>query len=108
MNVKFMRVVFIVAIAMVGGINVFNAQKSEPLSDIALANVEALADGEGVGTEPGFYDIEEQRTDHYYNDTLYKQSKVVRCHLGGKYACSEGNFYRQVLSDGTWGEWIPA
>ena len=31
---------------MVSGINFFNAQKSEKLSDIALANVEALADGE--------------------------------------------------------------
>ena len=31
---------------MVGGINVFNAQKSETLSDIALANVDALADSE--------------------------------------------------------------
>lgn len=39
---------------MVCGINVFNAQKSETLSDIALANVEALADAEsdipGAGT----------------------------------------------------------
>ena len=31
------------AVALVSGINVFNVQKSEPLSEIALANVEALA-----------------------------------------------------------------
>ena len=31
---------------MVSGINVFNAQKTEALSDVALANVEALAEGE--------------------------------------------------------------
>lgn len=46
MNRKIIKVAFIVAIAMVGGINVFNSQKPEPLSDIALANVEALAGGE--------------------------------------------------------------
>ena len=34
------------AVALVSGINVFNVQKSEPLSEIALANVEALAQDE--------------------------------------------------------------
>ena len=47
MNKKVLQVAFVAAIALVSGINVFNAQKSEPLSDIALANVEALAEGEG-------------------------------------------------------------
>ena len=46
MKTKILKYVFVVAIAMVGGINVFNAQKSEPLSDVALANVEALAQSE--------------------------------------------------------------
>ena len=46
MNKKVLKVAFVAAIAMVSGINVFNAQKSEMLSDVALANVEALADGE--------------------------------------------------------------
>ena len=49
-----MKATFIAAIAMVTGVNVFNAQKSEPLSDIVLANVEALAELEadkpGAGT----------------------------------------------------------
>ena len=36
-------IMVIFAVAVIGGINVFNAQESEPLSDIALANVEALA-----------------------------------------------------------------
>ena len=53
MKAKFMKVAFIVAIAMVGGINVFNAQKSVELSDIALANVEALANGESNSTITG-------------------------------------------------------
>ena len=46
MKRKFVKVVFVAAIAMVSGINVFNAQKVIDLSDIALINVEALADDE--------------------------------------------------------------
>ena len=46
MKAKFFKYVFVVVIAMVSGINVFNAQKSEVLSDLVLANVEALADDE--------------------------------------------------------------
>ena len=44
-----MKAAFVAAIAMVSGINVFNAQKTEMLSDIALVNVEALADDENPG-----------------------------------------------------------
>ena len=51
MKKNILKVAFVVAIAMVSGINVFNTQKSEVLSDIALANVEALADYEDSGTE---------------------------------------------------------
>ena len=46
MKRKVMTTAFVVAIAVVSGINVFNAQKTEVLSDVALANVEALADDE--------------------------------------------------------------
>jgi len=52
MKSKSVKVVFLTAIVMIGGINVFNAQKSETLSDIALANVEALAsDSESSGID---------------------------------------------------------
>ena len=46
MNKKLMKVAFVAVIALIGGINVFNAKKSDVLSDIALANVEALAKNE--------------------------------------------------------------
>lgn len=46
MKKNLLKVAFVVTIAMVSGINVFNAKKSESLSDIALANVEALASNE--------------------------------------------------------------
>ena len=49
MNKKVMKAVFVAAIAMVSGINVFNAQKSVILSDTVLANVEALAQTESDG-----------------------------------------------------------
>ena len=44
MNKKVLKVAFVAAIALVSGINVFNAQKSDALSDTVLANVEALAE----------------------------------------------------------------
>ena len=46
MRKNILKIAFVAAIAMVSGINVFNAQKSNVLSDIALANVEALAESE--------------------------------------------------------------
>ena len=49
MNKKVLKVAFFAAIALVSGINVFNAQKSDVLSDVALANVEALAQSESDG-----------------------------------------------------------
>ena len=48
MKVKLFKSVFVIAIAMLGGINVFNTQKKETWSDVAMANVEALADYEWV------------------------------------------------------------
>ena len=62
MKRKFVKVVFVAAIAMVAGINMFNAQKSETLSDTALANVEALAnDSESSGIDWGSHTMD------YYN-----------------------------------------
>ncbi len=49
MKTNLLKVAFVAAIALVSGINVFNGQKSETLTDTALANVEALAACEEVG-----------------------------------------------------------
>ncbi|MBQ3190745.1 MAG: NVEALA domain-containing protein [Bacteroides sp] len=46
MNKKYVKATLVAVVALIGGINVFNAQKTESLSDIALSNVEALADDE--------------------------------------------------------------
>lgn len=48
MKSNFMKVAFAIAVVMLGGTNVYNAHKCETLSDVALANVEALADDEVI------------------------------------------------------------
>lgn len=46
MNKKYVKVTLVAVVALISGISVFNAQKNNTLSDVALANVEALADEE--------------------------------------------------------------
>ncbi len=43
MKKNMIKVAFVAAIAMVCGVSFMNSQKSENLSDVALANVKALA-----------------------------------------------------------------
>ena len=47
MKKNILKVAFVAAIALVSGINVFNSHKNVALSDVALANVEALSMDEG-------------------------------------------------------------
>ena len=75
MNKKVMKAAFVAAIAMVSGINVFNVQKSEVLSDMALANVEALAnDSESSGIDWGSHTM-----DHYNSCCRYVGLHSVSC-----------------------------
>ena len=46
MKTNLLKVAFVAAIALVGGVNVFNVKKAEILSDATLANIEALAQAE--------------------------------------------------------------
>ena len=50
MKANLLKSVFVIVIALVSGINVFNAQKPAVLSDVAMENVEALANDECSGT----------------------------------------------------------
>ena len=50
MKKKILKAAFVAAFAMIAGYGVYNSQKDVVLSDLALANVEALASGEGSGT----------------------------------------------------------
>ena len=62
MNKTIMKVAFVAAIALIAGINVYNAQKTVTLSDIAMENVEALAadEGSGIPWRGHVFDIKEQ------------------------------------------------
>ena len=53
MKKNLVKAIFVVVIVMVSGINMFSTQKSETLSEVALANVEALA-----ADDDYFYTIE--------------------------------------------------
>lgn len=47
---KFVKIGFVAVFAAIAGYGVYTSQKTEGMSDLALANVEALADGEwGTG-----------------------------------------------------------
>lgn len=43
---KFVKIGFVAVFAAIAGYGVYTSQKTEGMSDLALANVEALADGE--------------------------------------------------------------
>ena len=47
---KFMKIAFVAAFVAVAGYGVYASQKSDIMSDLALANVEALAQSEGSGS----------------------------------------------------------
>ncbi|WP_302760576.1 NVEALA domain-containing protein [Phocaeicola coprocola] len=46
MNKKILKVVFVSAFALVAGYSVYASQQKVEMSDLAMANVEALAGGE--------------------------------------------------------------
>ena len=55
---KMMKLAFVAAIAAVAGYNVYQSQSvMNGMSDFALANVEALADGESNGSPQQCYQV---------------------------------------------------
>lgn len=48
MKKNILKATLVVAFALIAGMNVYNAQQSDVMSDLALANVEALASGESL------------------------------------------------------------
>ena len=54
MKGKILKATIVAAFALIAGFNVYNAQKSDVMSGLALANVEALAhDENGFGCDNG-------------------------------------------------------
>lgn len=57
MKKHFIKIAFVAVFATIAGYGVYTSQKSETLSDLALANVEALANSEwGQGFNCRWYD----------------------------------------------------
>ncbi|MDH6344306.1 hypothetical protein M2480_002791 [Parabacteroides sp. PFB2-12] len=104
MKRKFLGIVMIAVIAAAAGWNVYQNENKVLLSELGLANIEALARGEGDGA----YNEDKVTSNYYENGVLYKQSIVVDCSEGGSSACSAGKYYRHINSDRSWGDWIPA
>ena len=50
MKKNMMKVVLVAVVGLIAGINMLNAQKSDVLSDVAMANVEALAQVQNSGS----------------------------------------------------------
>lgn len=74
MKKKIFNVGVFVAVALVAGYNVYSSQKSDDMSDIALANVEALANDEAFCSScrecTGHYYVCESNYDSFWNDML--------------------------------------
>jgi len=53
---KFIKIAFVAASAAIAGYGIYTKQKTEPMSDLMLANVEALAENEisNPGCDPSW------------------------------------------------------
>ena len=51
MRKKFLAVMIVAVVAVCASYNIYQSQNTNTLSDLALANVEALASGEGSGVK---------------------------------------------------------
>ena len=63
MKKNILKATLVVAFALIAGMNVYNAQQSDVMSDLALANVEALASGEGSSSDCKTYCTSDSRYD---------------------------------------------
>ncbi|MDE6349092.1 MAG: NVEALA domain-containing protein [Bacteroides sp.] len=75
---KVIKAVFIAAIAAVAGYGVYTNQKAEPMSDLMLANVEALADFEW--NENGWY-CWQRSVDDYSSDVFFTYIRCFDCNV---------------------------
>ena len=69
MKLRILKIVFAVALAVVSGVTAYQAQDKEMMSDLALANVEALAMIEDPMEEGGYSSMHIRCFDKYGNST---------------------------------------
>jgi len=87
------------AVAVVSGYNVYLSKPStKGLSDLALANVEALADGSETGTAAGICYIEKSFSDHsgwkLFCDSKTNDEMIFPCPSSERYSG-----YSEVMKD---------
>ena len=90
MNKKVLNVAFVAAIALVSGLNVFNSHKAETLSDVVLANVEALAIPEM--TIPNRTPSDTYKSMELLGNGCVKITYERLCAYGGSWSCTQGVF----------------
>ena len=85
MKREFLKITFVVAIAMISGNNVLNVQKTEALFDSVLSNVEALA----VSEEEHLYNEKNENTIEIWNKETgtFKKITVIECEGEGCLSC---------------------
>ena len=81
MKGKILKVTIVAAFALIAGFNVYNAQKSDVMSDLALANVEALASCES-DLHYCFYRMTYTCMDISYNVSWRPVGQVYQDHWG--------------------------
>ncbi|MBQ8603146.1 MAG: hypothetical protein IJ413_11525 [Bacteroides sp.] len=86
---KFIKFAFVAAIAAVAGYNVYQSQSvMDNMSEFALANVEALADGENDSCKGGVANVRCPIWDIRYSASWNGPS--VDCYTGGDWKCEAG------------------
>ena len=97
MKKKFLTAAFAVAIMAVAGLNVYMNQAKSEMSELALANIEALADNYGEGIPQGFYTILKYKIAQMFEVTSVSGDISAEVGVGmiftsGKLAELEGQF----------------
>ena len=67
---KFMKVTSVAIFAVTAGYGVYSSQKADVMSELALANVEALASGEGGNGENQCYQVYTP-ADWFHSDQIF-------------------------------------
>lgn len=67
---KFMKVAFVAIFAAIAGYGVYTSQKADVMSELVLANVEALASGEGGNGENQCYQVYTP-ADWFHSDQIF-------------------------------------
>lgn len=67
---KFMKVAFVAIFAVTAGYGVYSSQKADVMSELALADVEALASGEGGNGENQCYQVYTP-ADWFHSDQIF-------------------------------------